>query len=274
MQTWHGAPFKRIALDNPRWDMLTTREHADLIKRESARWDYLISPNPPSTPILRGAFGYEGEMLETGYPRTDQFFAPDRDRVAAEVRRRLGIDPGARVVLYAPTMRDDHRYSGNRYSLEMRLDLAAARQALGDDHVLLVRSHAKVVDSVPGVDGQFARDVSSWPDVNELLLATDVLVTDYSSLMFDFANTGRPMLFFTYDLADYRDRLRGFYFDPQRVPGPHLSTSEEVVAAIRDVESLHAEHANAYREFTEQFNAWDDGHASARLVERVFADYL
>jgi len=274
VQTWHGAPFKRIALDNPRWDALTTQQHTEMIKSESARWDYLVSPNPPSTPILRGAFGFEGEMLETGYPRTDVFHAPDREERAAAVRRALGLDTDVRVVLYAPTMRDDHRYSGNRYSLDMQLDLEAARHELAGDHVMLVRRHAKVVDSVPGVDGSFALDVSSWPDVNELLLATDILISDYSSLMFDFAVTGRPMLFFTYDLADYRDRLRGFYFDPDRQPGPHLSTSAEVIAAIRDIDAVSAAHAGAYAAFRADFTPWDDGHAAQRLVDRVFREHL
>ena len=100
-------------------------------------------------------------MLETGYPRTDVFHAPDRERARRRGHGAPRPGPGRkRVVLYAPTMRDDHRYSGNRYSLDMRLDLAAARRELADDHVLLVRRHAKVVDSVPGVDGSFALDVS------------------------------------------------------------------------------------------------------------------
>ena len=274
VQTWHGAPFKRIALDNPRWDAMTTQRYTEMIKGESARWDYLVSPNPPSSHILRGAFGFEGELLETGYPRTDVFHAPDREERAAAVRRSLGLDADVRVVLYAPTMRDDHRYSGNRYSLDMQLDLEAARRELADDHVLLVRRHAKVVDSVPGVDGSFALDVSSWPDVNELLLATDILVSDYSSLMFDFAVTGRPMLFFSYDLADYRDRLRGFYFDPERQPGPHLATSAEVVAAIRDIDAACAAHADTYAAFRADFTPWDDGHAAQRLVDRVFREHL
>jgi CDP-glycerol glycerophosphotransferase len=274
VQTWHGAPFKRIGLDNPRWETMGARDNADRIRAESGRWDYLLSPNPPSTPILRGAFGFDGEMLETGYPRTDVFHAPDRQQRAAAVKERLGLDPVKRVVLYAPTMRDDHRYAGNRYSLEMRLDLPAARRALADDHVLLVRRHAKVVDTVPGVDGSFAIDVSAWPDVNELLLAVDVLITDYSSLTFDFAVTGRPMLFFTYDLADYRDRLRGFYFDPDRLPGPHVATSQELVAGIRDVDRLHAEHSEKYDAFRADFTPWDDGRAAERLVERVFREHL
>jgi CDP-glycerol glycerophosphotransferase len=273
VQTWHGAPFKRIGFDNERGERASSRDYLDALRRESARWDYLLSPNPPSTPILRGAFDYDGEMLETGYPRCDMFFRPDRDVVAARVRERLGLPAGKTVVLYAPTMRDDHRYGGKRFTLDLRLDLERARAELGDDHVLMVRRHAKVVDTVTTADGDFARDVSLWPDVNELLLATDVLVTDYSSLMFDFANTGRPMLFFTYDLEDYRDRLRGFYFDIERVPGPLLMTSDAVIGGIRDAASLRQAHDETYRAFVADFCTWDDGGASARLVDRVFTDH-
>jgi CDP-glycerol glycerophosphotransferase len=273
VQTWHGAPYKKIGLDNVRGQTFSARNYAAMLRREAARWDFLLSPNPPSTPILRQAFAYEGEMLETGYPRTDVFHSPGRDAAAESVRRRLGLPEGRRVVLYAPTMRDDQSYGRNRFSLDMRLDLAAARAELGDDHVLLVRRHAKVADEVRDADGEFARDVSLWPDVNELMLVTDVLVTDYSSLLFDFAVTRRPMLFFTYDLEDYRDRLRGLYFDPARMPGPHLRTSTEVVAAIRDVDALAAEHAADYRRFVEDFCAWDDGRASQRFVDRVFAPH-
>jgi CDP-glycerol glycerophosphotransferase len=270
VQTWHGAPYKQIALDNQRGQAFGSRQYVDMLKRESARWDYLLSPNPPSTPILRKAFAYDGEMLETGYPRTDVFYSPDREARAAAVREKLQLPEGKKVVLYAPTMRDDHNYGGSRYSLDLRIDLRKARAELGDDHVLLVRRHAKVVDTVLAADGDFARDVSLWPDVNELLLATDVLVTDYSSLMFDFANTRRPMLFFTYDLEDYAGRLRGLYFDPARMPGPHLPTSDALVEAIRDVDALHEAHADKYRAFTDDFCAWDDGGAAARFVDRVF----
>jgi CDP-glycerol glycerophosphotransferase len=136
--------------------------------------------------------------------------------------------------------------------------------------VLLVRRHAKVVDTITTADGEFARDVSLWPDVNELLLATDVLVTDYSSMMFDFANTGRPMLFFTYDLEDYRDRLRGFYFDVERVPGPLLMTSDEVISSIREATSLREQYDATYRAFVADFCTWDDGGAAARFVDQVF----
>ncbi len=152
-------------------------------------------------------------MLEVGYPRNDLLHSPDADVVARSVRARLGIPEGKRVVLYAPTWRDDQYYSRGRYKHDMRLDLERPRAAVGDDHVLLVRLHSNVVDGVPEDPAGFVRDVSLYPDITELYLISDMMISDYSSVMFDYANTGRPMLFFTYDLADYRDRLRGFYFD-------------------------------------------------------------
>jgi CDP-glycerol glycerophosphotransferase len=269
VQTWHGAPYKRIALDNARGEAFSAPAYAARLQRESARWNWLLSPSPMATPLLRQAFGYTGQVLETGYPRTDVFFAADREQRAATVRKRLDLPAGKKVVLYAPTMRDDRNYGNNRYRLDLRLDLAAAHDALAEDHVLLLRRHAKVVDPI-AADGGFARDVSLWPDVNELLLVTDVLVTDYSSLLFDFACTGRPMLFFTYDLADYRDRLRGLYFDPSTLPGPQLATSEEVIDAIRAAPDVRKEFDAVYESFTSRFCPWDDGGAAGRFVDEVF----
>ena len=180
-------------------------------------------------------------MLEIGYPRNDILFATgaEREAVSADVRERLALPAGKKVLLYAPTWRDDEYYVGGSYKISMMLDLEAARERLGDDHVLLVRRHPNVVDDIPGAGDGFVFDVSTYPDMADLLAITDVLITDYSSVMFDFASTGRPMLFFTYDLAHYRDKLRGFYFDFEaEAPGPLLSTSDEVVAAIRDVDAV------------------------------------
>ena len=137
-----------------------------------------------------------------------------------------------------------------RYQLDLQLDLERAARALGDDHVLLVRRHPNVVDDDPAGRRRLRLGrldaTRTWPTV----LATDVLVTDYSSVMFDFANTGRPMLFFTYDLEHYRDKLRGFYFDFEaEAPGPLLGTSDEVIAAIRDIDAVAAEYRDAYQAF-------------------------
>jgi CDP-glycerol glycerophosphotransferase len=108
--------------------------------------------------------------------------------------------------------------------------------------------------------------------VRELLLAADVLVTDYSSVMFDFAVTRKPMAFFTYDLEHYRDDVRGFYFDfAAEAPGPLVSTSDELVAQLRDLEGLQRRHADAYERFHARFCSLEDGRAAARVVDAVFA---
>ncbi|WP_184292990.1 CDP-glycerol glycerophosphotransferase family protein [Nocardiopsis algeriensis] len=270
VQTWHGSMLKRIGFDveNIRGK---SRDYFDKLAWETRQWDYLVSPSPWATPILRSAFRFEGEILETGYPRNDVFHSPERDAIAERTRRRLGLPQGKRVVLYAPTWRDDKYYTRGKHKLDLHLDLQHMYDKLGRDHVLLVRRHPRVVDSVPVVGRDFVRDVSLYPEVMELFLVTDVLVTDYSSMMFDFANTGRPMLFFTYDLESYRDNLRGFYFDfEETAPGPLLTESDDVVSALLDIDAVAERSRGAYRSFVERFCPLDDGGAATRVVERVF----
>ncbi len=114
----------------------------------------------------------------------------------------------------------------------------------------------------------FVRNVSRYPDISDLYLVADVLVTDYSSVMFDFANTGRPMLFYTWDLDEYRDSLRGFYFDFEATaPGPLLRTTDDVVQALESLETVEKEHADRYTAFAERFCAFEDGAAAARVVD-------
>ncbi|MBX6768215.1 MAG: CDP-glycerol glycerophosphotransferase family protein, partial [Actinomadura rubrobrunea] len=270
LQTWHGATLKRIGFDIERV-RFATRDYHERLALEVEQWDYLVSPSPWCTPIMRRAFRFEGEVLETGYPRNDLFFAEDRDEIARAVRQRIGVPEGRKVILYAPTWRDDKFYTRGRYRLDLKLDLRRMQAELGEDHVVLVRRHPHIVDRVPEVGRDFVFDVSVYPQMQELLLITDVLVTDYSSVMFDFAITRRPMLFFTYDLESYRDELRGFYFDFESdAPGPLLRTGDEVIAALRDIDRVVEEHADAYRAFTDRHCALDDGKATARVVDRVF----
>uniref|UniRef100_UPI00037130F3 CDP-glycerol glycerophosphotransferase family protein n=1 Tax=Nocardiopsis lucentensis TaxID=53441 RepID=UPI00037130F3 len=272
VQTWHGSMLKRIGFDveNIRGK---SRDYFDKLAWETRQWDYLVSPSPWATPILRSAFRFEGEVLETGYPRNDIFFSADRERIAERTRRRLGLPEGKKVVLYAPTWRDDKYYTRGKHKLDLHLDLRRMYEKLGDDHVLLVRRHPRVVDSVPIVGEDFVHDVSLYPEIMELFLITDVLVTDYSSMMFDFANTGRPMLFFTYDLESYRDNLRGFYFDfEETAPGPLLTESDEVIGALLDIDEVAERHSGSYRAFVDQFCPLDDGNAAKRVVDRVFGE--
>ncbi|MEU9667290.1 CDP-glycerol glycerophosphotransferase family protein [Streptomyces bobili] len=269
VQTWHGTPLKRIGHDIDSVQF-ADRKYLSKVAEETPSWSFLVSPNRFSTPIMKRAFQYDGEILESGYPRNDVLLAPKSNERARTVRERIGLPDDKKVVLYAPTWRDDQFYQAGNYKFDMRLDVERAAAALGDDHVLLVRKHSNIVDAVPGAGDGFVWDVSSYPDIAELFLITDVLVTDYSSLMFDFANTGRPMLFFTYDLEYYRDQLRGFYFDfEKRAPGPLIQDSDELIQALRDIDAISARYTDTYQEFQDVFCDLDDGHASERVIRRM-----
>jgi CDP-glycerol glycerophosphotransferase len=268
VQTWHGTPLKKIGFDIEVW-----RGSADYLERfaaDVAQWDFLVSPQPWSTPIWRRAFRYDGEILEVGYPRNDLLNRPELPEVAASVRQRLGIPADARVVLYAPTWRDDVRKTGG-VGLDLNLDLAEFERRLGPDHYLLVRGHINVREAVKdATQSPRILDVSKYPDIVELYAIADVLITDYSSVMFDYAVTRRPMLFFTYDLEHYRDDLRGFYFDFEaEAPGPLLRTNDELFDALSTIDKVATDYADAYKSFTDRFCPLDDGKAAARILDRV-----
>lgn len=264
LQTWHGTPLKRIGFDIVRPSFRRANRYLRDLAREVASWDALVSPNRFSTDVLRRALRYDGRILETGYPRNDLLSSPRRDRVRADVRRRLGLEDGVRAILYAPTWRDDEAFS-------LQLDLDAIADRLGDGHAILLRAHALVADTVTPPGHPRVRNVSRLPDIRELYLAADVLVTDYSSAMFDFAITRKPMLFFVYDFETYRDRLRGFYFDFEaEAPGPLIRDTADLTAALEDLASVTARCEAAYRRFRERFCHLEDGRAAARVVDAMF----
>jgi CDP-glycerol glycerophosphotransferase len=269
LQTWHGAPLKlhgHDLADRPK----AVGQYRRALGQDDASWQHVVSPGPFATPILARAFPFGGEVLETGLPRTDVLFRSDADRVAEDVRRRLGLAAGERVVLYAPTYRD-HLRARDGYGLGPLLDLEALHSALGEESALLFRKHRAMVGTLPAeADG--VQDVSTFPDATELLLAVDVLVTDYSSAVFDFAVTGRPIVFFVPDLETYRDEIRGFSIPfEEHAPGPLLGTTEDVIEALRRPEALTAAHRGRYEAFVAAYCTLADGQASARVVDRVFS---
>ncbi|GAA4767069.1 CDP-glycerol glycerophosphotransferase family protein [Microbacterium gilvum] len=252
VQTWHGTPLKRLALHRRGF---APRRWGAIVK-ESRRWDVLLAQNPYAAGILSRAYAFlRRPVWVEGYPRNDALVTGD----AAAVRRRLGIREGERVVLYAPTWRDDR---------ERIVDfLDPARLAVDADAVVLVRGHSRTL--IPGHDLEGPRviDVTAYPDTAELLLAADELVTDYSSIMFDFSVTGKPMYFLAPDLEHYRGELRGFYFDlERRAPGPVVRNVEELIAALAADPSAYAGRYEAWRR---RFNAREDGRAAERVVARL-----
>jgi CDP-glycerol glycerophosphotransferase len=268
LQTWHGTPLKRIGSDS-----LAAREGLARLERPTAAgWRYVLSPNRFATPILRSALGVEGELLETGLPRNDVLSGPDAGRRGRELRRRLGVPDGVRTILYAPTYRDHVLDRDERLRLDSHLDVAALRAALGGEAVILFRANHRIVDAAPATPDGFVRDVSRYPDCTELLLAADVLVSDYSSVIVDFANTGRPIVLFAYDLEAFREEIRGLYVDLAAIaPGPVVRGAEELAGVLRDPSA--AQDKTRYSEFAETFCELDDGGATARVVDRVFGGW-
>jgi CDP-glycerol glycerophosphotransferase len=228
--------------------------------------------------VLRRSFRWSGPIAETGLPRTDPLLAPDRDAHAAAVRAALGVPPGHRVILHAPTRRDDQAHDGEHHRMPPLPDPALLRRALGRSATVLLHSHPTVADRLTGggAGGDLFRDVSGYGDTAGLLLAADVLVTDYASLTADFTATGRPVLFHLPDLDHVRDTLRGLTHDlPTLTPGPVLRTDADLAdalsATLRDPEATTRAHASAYAAYRARFCPLDDGRASARAVDRLLA---
>lgn len=272
LQTWHGTMLKHLALGRPNVGLRTRLA----IRRESRRWNLLLSQNPHSTAQFRSSYAYRGEILETGYPRADRLaravLGADRNPIiVGAARAALGIPAGVRVLVYAPTWRD------GGISVVDDLDVRRLAAELGEDWVVVARGHTRThglgsYGAAPG-DATGARviDASAHADVNDVILAADLLITDYSSIMFDAAVARVPLLFFVPDLESYRDRERGFTFDfAATAPGPLLTSRDEVVAHAQEWAERGAEASwlrpDAEAAWRARFAPHDDGHAAERVV--------
>lgn len=274
LQTWHGTPLKRLAADMEEVHMpgVNTEDYKENFHKESRNWDYLLSPNPYSTEIFRRAFRFDKKMIESGYPRNDFLYKENNQASIDGLKERYHLPKDKKIILYAPTWRDDQHVDNGKYIFHLELDLDLLQKQLGNEYVVLLRLHYLIAENIDLTKYEgFVYDLSQHEDIRELYLISDILVTDYSSVLFDFANLKRPMIFYVYDIEDYRERLRGFYFDfEQNAPGPLVKTTEEVVHEIRHLEQNHFQLPDNYKEFYDKFCLWEDGNASKRVVEEIF----
>ncbi|AKJ12802.1 glycosyl transferase family A [Streptomyces incarnatus] len=263
LQTQHGTPLKTMGVDQSTYPVVAARSgsYTKLLGRVD-RWDFNLSSNRHSTQMWERAFPGSWEALEYGYPRNDVYYTATGEDVA-RVRRELGVPEGSTAVLYAPTHRDHHT------GFEPGLDLEAFCAAAGEDVVVLLRAHY-FYDRGPGgpSDGRII-DVTAHRSAEDVCLAADALVTDYSSIMFDYANLDRPIVVYADDWDVYRE-TRGVYFDLMaEPPGPVARTPDELAAVFRDG-SYAGDRAAALRAaFRERFCEFDDGRAAERVVRRV-----
>lgn len=274
LQTWHGTPLKRLAGDME--DVYMPGTNSALYKRnfynETQKWDYLISPNAYSSKIFKSAFWFNKPMLEVGYPRNDVLYNKNKNEDITKLKQKLNLPLDKKIILYAPTWRDDEFYAKGKYKFNLKLDLADMREKLGNEYIIILRMHYFIASQLDITEFEgFAYNYSNYDDVGEIYLLSDILITDYSSVFFDYANLKRPILFYTYDLEKYRDTLRGFYIDMEKeVPGPLLENTGEVIQAIQKINEMKASYHERYEVFYDRFCKWDDGQAAKRVVEKVF----
>lgn len=268
LQTWHGTPMKRIAEDMPPGNL--SLEYRLTMRREARMWDLLLAQNDFAAKVLPRAFWFTGETLNEGYPRNDLLCDSRTSARASEVRRRLGLQSDAKVVLYAPTFRDT-RKTGGAYDLQIDIDFDELSAHLPVGTTILLRGHSNTAGAQAEELPANVIDVTNYGEISELFMVSDVLITDYSSMMFDFAVTQKPMLFFVPDLDEYENSTRGFYLHFRDIcPGEFYFDSNELGVAVESALRADTEvMSDEYRSFVARFAPRDDGAATARVVRKL-----
>ena len=274
VQCWHGTPLKRLGFDLQKTDnalnTLKEMQHKYLI--EAKKLNYMVSPSKFTSEKLRSAFNLkkvhkENNIIEQGYPRNDFLYNHTEEDVK-RIKQRLGIDGiNKKIILYAPTWRDNQHQAGVGYTYKTEVDFDKLQKELQDEYIILFRAHYFVSNSFDFEKYKgFIYNVSDLDDVNETYVVSDILITDYSSVFFDYANLKRPMLFYMYDFEEYKDEMRGFYIDLDELPGEITKTEDELINAIRHTKTF--EYNEKYKKFNDKFNYLDDGQAAKRTVEK------
>ncbi len=283
IQCWHGTPLKKIGCDiTCAGNATSTVEeiHAEYTS-DAEKIHKFISPSDYTTEKLVSAFnleslGKQDAIIQKGYPRNDALFNYS-DEAVENIKFKLNIPDNKKVVLYCPTFRDN-QYDSNGYSLEIGMDFQLLKEKFGDDIIILFRAHyfiANKFDFTPYND--FVVNVSEYDDINDLYIISDILITDYSSVFFDFANLNRPMVFYLYDSAEYKSKMRDFYFGTAMLPGVSASNQERLEKALGDIIDNFKKGGNglmrystAINAFNKRFNPLEDGHSAERTVKEIF----
>lgn len=278
VQCWHGTPYKKIGLDisvNRAGAKSSLQNISFDYKLDAMKYDYFLSPSRFASEKFISAFnlkelGKEHIIVEEGYPRNDYLFTYSSDDVR-RVKEDLRIPENKKVILYAPTWRDDQYKMGSGYQFKSPIDFTVLQEQIGDDFVVLYRTHYFVNDSlVLSKHKDFVYDVSRVDNINELYIISDMLITDYSSVFFDYANLRRPIIFYMHDYDNYKSNLRDFYLTLEQLPGNVVKTESALVKVIQEVELYPESFVHRVDEFNTKFNSLEDGKASERVISHIF----
>lgn len=272
IQTWHGTPLKKLGLDLEQITMEGEKgleDYKEKFAQNSKTWDYLLSQNAYATNIFRRAFAFQKEVLEIGYPRNDILFQKNNPASILDLKRKLGLPTDKKILLYAPTWRDNEHYGHLSYKFSSRIDYDYLQEKLASRYVIIVKAHYLVGEQLDFSKYEgFLYQFSAASDIAELYLVSDLLITDYSSVMFDYSLLRRPMLFYTYDLEEYKDSLRGFYFDfLEEAPGPIVITNQQLVQEIEEYD--FRKYQEKYDAFQRKYNHADHGDAAKQVVDLI-----
>lgn len=273
VQTWHGTPLKKLGYDISSNSPSYLENNSPELIRRNKRWDYLIAPNAYTSEILKRAFGFEKKMLDVGYPRNDILYNELHTDTITHIKKKIGIDLNKKVILYAPTWRDNdfHNRQGNQV-YELKFDLDNFKKRFSEEYILLLRLHYRDASRLNlSLEDSSIINVSLYDDIQELYLISDVLITDYSSVMFDYTNLKRPMIFYCYDYLQYKTKMRGVYLNFASIaPGPIVFDEDQLFEAIEYSDSLMEIYHKEFDAFYNMFCSWEDGKASSRVIKEVF----
>lgn len=260
IQTWHGFPLKRIegdAADALPEDYLATA------RRDSKMCDLFLSNSGFLSDIYRRAFWYGGEILECGFPRNDMLFGPS-EAAEAKVRRELGLPESKKLLLYAPTFRADKGVAA--YDLDYKRLAGALGRRFGGEWLVLAKLHPNIAEKAAemDLDPQYVVNASGYADIQELYLASAAMVTDYSSVMFDYICTGKPCFLYVNDLEAYKND-RNFYFDLDRLPFPRAEDNAGLERSVLGYEERTQR--ERMKAFCEEFGIREDGRAAERAAD-------
>ncbi len=277
LQTWHGTPLKKLGMDMDNVSMAGQNNiisYKDTLYKNTRRWDYLLSQNDYSTEIFRRCFAFDKKMLDYGYPANDILYNENTPEKINSIKDKFNLPKDKKVILYAPTWRDNNFMKKGHYKMDIELDLKKMQEELGNEYIILLRMHYLIMNSINIEDYKgFVYDFSQGFDIQELYLISDVLITDYSSVMFDYSNLNRQVIFFAYDIEDYRDSLRGFYFDfENEAPGPIDRTTDEVIYSLTHLDEVYEKYKDKKDAFYNKFCHIDNGTAAVKVINEVFKE--
>ncbi len=267
LQTFHGYPAKSMGIMH--WEAAGDGpvRIAQRLQHATRGWTDILTPCPEMDVHYREQYAYQGRIISEGLPRDDDLAEPRRDELRRRARVVLGVAEHQRVLLYAPTWRDQLATRARVAHLDTHLDIHRLAEQLGDDWVVLLRGHRFHARGRRPAGSSRVLDVTTYPEINELVAASDAAVLDYSSLRFDVALAQVPTVFLVPDLDDYTGVGRGFLFDfVPTAPGPMVATTDEVAAELADLGSLRARTADDVAAFNARYQYRQDGHTAARVL--------